>query len=134
MKKINYVKILLLTTLLWGFTSCESDHTIFDDLVGRTWVGDLGFNYGDAPVESEISFSSDGFATDNQYYFPEDGGRFATSLPIRWRIEYGTLYLDYGNRYPMLEIRGVDISGPNLRGRLYADGVDEGNITLTMRY
>lgn len=39
----KYVGVLMLLTLLVGFTSCENDETIFDHIVGRTWVGDLGF-------------------------------------------------------------------------------------------
>ena len=38
----KYVGVLMLLTLLVGFTSCEDDETIFDHIVGRTWVGDLG--------------------------------------------------------------------------------------------
>ncbi len=40
----RYAGILMMLTLLVGFTSCEDDETIFDDdLMGRTWVGDLWF-------------------------------------------------------------------------------------------
>ena len=45
----------MLLTLLVGFTSCEDDETIFDHIVGRTWVGDLGFWVDNSPVESGIS-------------------------------------------------------------------------------
>lgn len=43
----KYVGVLMLLTLLVGFTSCEDDETIFDRIVGRTWVGDLGFESDD---------------------------------------------------------------------------------------
>ena len=33
----KYVGVLMLLTLLVGFTSCEDDETIFDHIVGRTW-------------------------------------------------------------------------------------------------
>ena len=36
----KYAGFLLMLTLLVGFTSCEDDETIFDHIVGRTWVGD----------------------------------------------------------------------------------------------
>ena len=39
----KYVGVLMLLSLLVGFTSCEDDETIFDRIVGRTWIGDLGF-------------------------------------------------------------------------------------------
>ena len=38
----KYAGFLLMLTLLVGFTSCEDDEDIYDDLMGRTWVGDLG--------------------------------------------------------------------------------------------
>lgn len=41
-------------TLLVGFTSCEDDEDIYDDLMGRTWVGDLGFGTNRDPIESGI--------------------------------------------------------------------------------
>ena len=37
----KYAGFLLMLTLLVGFTSCEDDEAIYDDLMGRTWVGDL---------------------------------------------------------------------------------------------
>ena len=46
MKMIKrYAGILMMLTLLVGFTSCEDDEDIYDDLMGRTWVGDLWFGY-----------------------------------------------------------------------------------------
>ena len=51
----KYVGVLMLLTLLVGFTSCEDDETIFDHIVGRTWVGDLGFWVDNSPVESGIT-------------------------------------------------------------------------------
>ena len=35
----KYVGVLMLLFLLVGFTSCEDDETIFDRIVGRTWIG-----------------------------------------------------------------------------------------------
>ncbi len=45
MKILNPIKLLLVLTMLAvGFSSCEEDdETIYDYLIGRTWVGDLGF-------------------------------------------------------------------------------------------
>ena len=34
----KYVGVLMLLSLLVGFTSCEDDETIFDRIVGRTWI------------------------------------------------------------------------------------------------
>ena len=33
----RYAGILMMLTLLVGFTSCEDDEDIYDDLMGRTW-------------------------------------------------------------------------------------------------
>ena len=45
MKILNPIKLLLVLTMLAvGFSSCEEDdETIYDYLIGRTWVGSLGF-------------------------------------------------------------------------------------------
>lgn len=50
----KYAGFLLMLTLLVGFTSCEDDEDIYDDLMGRTWVGDLGFGTNRDPIESGI--------------------------------------------------------------------------------
>lgn len=34
----KYAGFLLMLTLLVGFTSCEDDEDIYDDLMGRTWL------------------------------------------------------------------------------------------------
>ena len=55
MKMIKrYAGILMMLTLLVGFTSCEDDEDIYDDLMGRTWVGDLWFGSDNNPIESGI--------------------------------------------------------------------------------
>ena len=48
MKILNPIKLLLVLTMLAvGFSSCEEDdETIYDYLIGRTWVGNLGFAVG----------------------------------------------------------------------------------------
>ena len=74
----KYVGVLMLLTLLVGFTSCEDDETIFDHIVGRTWVGDLGFWVDNSPVESGITFKSNGFGVDEQWYY--DWDRVAAGL------------------------------------------------------
>ena len=40
----KYAGILMMLTLLVGFTSCEDDEDIYDDLIGRTWL-DLNSSY-----------------------------------------------------------------------------------------
>ena len=110
----KYVGVLMLLTLLVGFTSCEDDETIFDHIVGRTWVGDLGFWVDNSPVESGITFKSNGFGVDEQWYY--DWDRVAAVLDVRWWIEDGDLFLDYGNGYPLLILADVYVEGRYLTG------------------
>lgn len=56
----KYAGFLLMLTLLVGFTSCEDDEDIYDDLMGRTWVGDLGFGTNRDPIESGIRLDNNG--------------------------------------------------------------------------
>ena len=120
----------MLLTLLVGFTSCEDDETIFDHIVGRTWVGDLGFWVDNSPVESGITFKSNGFGVDEQWYY--DWDRVAAVLDVRWWIEDGDLFLDYGNGYPLLILADVYVEGRYLTGRLYSNNIDQGTVTLEM--
>ena len=131
MKILNPIKLLLVLTMLAvGFSSCEEDdETIYDYLIGRTWVGDLGFIDGPYALESGITFKGNDYAVDRQFYYAEDGGGEAGTLRLNWWIDMGTLYLDYGPDYPLLEIRGVYITGRFLYGELYADGNYEFSVT-----
>ena len=126
----KYVGVLMLLTLLVGFTSCEDDETIFDHIVGRTWVGDLGFWVDNSPVGSGITFKSNGFGVDEQWYY--DWDRVAAVLDVRWWIEDGDLFLDYGNGYPLLILADVYVEGRYLTGRLYSNNIDQGTVTLEM--
>ena len=132
MKILNPIKLLLVLTMLAvGFSSCEEDdETIYDYLIGRTWVGDLGFIDGPYALESGITFKGNDYAVDRQFYYAEDGGGEAGTLRLNWWIDMGTLYLDYGPDYPLLEIRGVYITGRFLYGELYVDGNYEFSVTL----
>ena len=132
MKILNPITLLLgLTMLAVGFSSCEEDdETLYDYLIGRTWVGDLGFIDGPYALESGITFKGNDYAVDRQFYYAEDGGGEAGTLRLNWWIDMGTLYLDYGPDYPLLEIRGVYITGRFLYGELYADGNYEFSVTL----
>lgn len=91
MKILNPIKLLLVLTMLAvGFSSCEEDdETIYDYLIGRTWVGNLGFAVGPYDVESGVTFKGNDYAIDEQYYYG-DGGRAAT-LNLRWLDRYGNV-------------------------------------------
>ena len=71
MKILNPIKLLLVLTMLAvGFSSCEEDdETIYDYLIGRTWVGSLGFAVGPYDVESGVTFKGNEYAIDEQYYY-----------------------------------------------------------------
>ncbi len=134
MKVLNHIKLLLvLTVAVLSFSSCEDDGDIYDALIGRTWVGDLGFSVGPFDVESGITFKGSDYAIDEQYYYEDGGGGRAATISLRWWINMGTLYLDYDlPDNPMLEIRNVYISGRFLNGELYADGIYEFSVSLEM--
>ncbi len=135
----KYGSVLLLLTVLIGFTSCEDDETIFDEIVGRTWVGDLGFQSNDSyrdPLESGVSFGSDGFGEDQLYYY-DNGGRYGNSLRLQWRVADGSIFIDYGNVAPLRELRDVYVRNGRLNGSLYIDdGIDVfyyGEVELRMQ-
>lgn len=134
MKVLNPIKLfLVLAVAIVSFSSCEQDdESIYYYIIDRTWVGDLGFTDGYLPLESGITFKGDDYAVDRQYYYPEDGGRDYNTLKLKWWIDMGTLYLDYGRKHPLLEIRGVYISGRFLNGELYANGVYDYSVSLEM--
>ena len=76
-------------TLLVGFTTCEDDEDIYDDLMGRTWVGDFGFGTNRDPIESGIRLDNNGLGIDYQVY--DYDSDYDGDLPFRWRVDYGTL-------------------------------------------
>ena len=98
----------------------QDDNAIYSGLIDNTYFGDLYFYYDDYPVESYITFKTSDYAIDEQYYF--DNGDRAATLDVRWWVNNGTLYLDYGKRLPLLQIRNVVVGGLYLYGDLYSDG------------
>lgn len=130
----KYAGLLMMLTLLVGFTSCEDDETIFDHIVGRTWVGDLGFVTNDRhefPLESGIYFGSDGFGEDELLYY--DNGDFYDRLRIQWRVGNGSIYIDYGNVAAPRELRNVYISRGRMTGALFIDGYYYADVELYLQ-
>ena len=134
----KYAGILMMLTLLVGFTSCEDDEDIYDDLMGRTWVGDLWFGSNNNPIESGIRLDNNGLGIDYQVF--DYDGRPAGDLPFRWWVDYGTLYLDYGYDFALREIRGpltrtplISRKAKYLQGDLYLDGEYIDYIELQMQ-
>lgn len=127
-------KLLLLIGMLLvlaGFSSCESEETTFDRVVGRIWIGNLGFMDGSFPLESGVYFRSDGFGEDELCY--ADNGAPFRKLSIQWYIERNTIYIDYGRVAPPRELRRVYVGNGSLTGTLYVDGRDYGTVTLRMQ-
>ena len=130
----NLLILPVLFTLLIGFTSChQDDDDIYDHLINNTWLGDLGFvDRYNIPLESGITFKRNNFAFDEQYYYGNGG--YYTTLNLSWWMDYGSLYLDYGSNYPLLEIRDIYITYDYFEGILYANGYREGRIRMEREY
>ena len=130
----KYVGVLMLLTLLVGFTSCEDDETIFDRIVGRTWIGDLGFESDrhHDPLESGIYLGVDGFGEDQLCYY-DNGEYYGKPLRLQWSVGNGTLYIDYGNVAPPRELRNVYVSHGRMTGTLYINGFYYGDVELYMQ-
>lgn len=129
-KIVTFTKALLLLVMVLGFTACESDETIYDRIVGRTWTGDLGFGTDEDPFESAVSLGSDGFGTDDQWCYEHHEAM--DLLNIHWWIEDGSLFIDYGKRAAQREIRNVYVSKGRLTGDLYFSGAFFDVVTLEM--
>lgn len=114
--------------LLIGMTSCQSDETIFNRIVGNTWIGDLRFGTERTPLESGVYFGADGFGTDELYTY--DGNQPIEVLKINWSIEDNILYINYGNVSELREIRNLFVSSRSLTGDLYIDRKYIGDVTL----
>ena len=131
----KYVGVLMLLFLLVGFTSCEDDETIFDRIVGRTWIGDLGFESDDRyhdPLESGIYLGADGFGEDQLCYY-DNGDYYGKPLRLQWSVGNGTLYIDYGNVAPPRELRNVYVSHGRMTRTLYINGFYYGDVELYMQ-
>ena len=135
MKKINkYIGALLMLTIMVTFSSCQSEDQIFDRVVGRTWVGDLGFVTNDVfrePLESGIFLGGNGFGYDDQYRY--DNGPYYGQLQISWGLNGYTLYINYGNVAAPREIRNVYVGGGQITGALYINGIYAFDTTLYMQ-
>lgn len=119
-------------------TACDDNDSgygygsLFGRIVGRTWVGDLGMtDPGGFPLESGVYFGSDGFGTDELYYY--NNGGYAGTLNIQWDAYDGTIYLNYGREALPREVRSVYFRGDELRGELYIYGLYYGPTVLYMQ-
>lgn len=127
MKKYVFMMLCVLTMIV-SLTSCQDDDDIYDRIVGNTWVGYLGFHDGPFDLESGIYFGSDGFGTDELYYY--DGGDRYGKLNIQWELKGGDIYISYGKVAPPRELRGVYVRKGELNAALYVDGRYVEDVTL----
>lgn len=130
MKRFFLAAVMLLAAV--GFTACDNDDDeLYDTLVGRVWVGDMGFlQEGRYPLVCYIYFKSNGFGTNELRY--ADNGEYLDTLDIRWDSRNDAVYIDYGNQAPPQELRDVYIRRGQLRADLYTDGRYDGPVTLYM--
>lgn len=124
MKMIKkYASILMMLTLLVGFTSCEDDEDFEELLIGVTWGGDFGgtavVDGYDYPLYSEITFSARHRGIENQRF--ENGERFQ-SLDFDWDWDGPDLRLTYydvyGHYLSTLYLCDIDIYRGVLTGTL----------------
>lgn len=126
----RYVGIFMMLTLLVGFTSCEDDESIFDEVVGRTWVGYLGFYDREYDLESGIYLGSDGFGTDELRYY--DNHEYYNKYRIQWEVSGGSIFINYGNQALPRELRDVYVRRGRLSAALFVDGRYVEDVELTM--
>lgn len=124
MKMIKkYASILMMLTLLAGFTSCEDDEDFEELLIGVTWGGDFGgtavVDGYDYPLYSEITFSARHRGIENQRY--ADGAPYQ-SLDFDWDWDGPDLRLTYydvyGHYLSTLYLCDIDIYRGVLTGTL----------------
>lgn len=122
----KYAGLLLMLTLLVGFTSCEDDEDLEERMFGRVWVGDVGMNAVNGRIlYSEFTFDPDGFGEEYQFFRNRelyDHFRFQWY----WEDRYSNnLVLDYG-RNGTSYMDNVDIYRGVMTGIFYLTGDSEG--------
>lgn len=130
----KYAGLLLMLTLLVGFTSCEDDEDLEERMFGRVWVGDVGMNAVNGRIlYREFTFDPDGFGEEYQFFRNRelyDHFRFQWY----WEDRYSNnLVLDYG-RNGTSYMDNVDIYRGVMTGIFYLTGDSEGfPFTLEMQ-
>ncbi len=134
LKRQNVLLVGLMLLTLIGFSSCaqQDDNTLYRNLIGYSWIGDLGFENRGYAVNNIITFKGNDYAVDDQYFM--DNGEFATTMTIRWWVDGATLWMDYGGINPMFEIRDLFVGSEYLSGTLYVNGAYEGYIRMDKYY
>ena len=122
----KYAGLLLMLTLLVGFTSCEDDEDLEERMFGRVWVGDVGMNAVNGRIlYSEFTFDPDGFGEEYQFF---RNGELYGHFRFQWYWEdrySNNLVLDYG-RNGTSYMDNVDIYRGVMTGIFYLTGDSEG--------
>ena len=122
----KYAGLLLMLTLLVGFTSCEDDEDLEERMFGRVWVGDVGMNAVNGRIlYSEFTFDPDGFGEEYQFF---RNGELYDPFRFQWYWEdrySNNLVLDYG-RNGTSYMDNVDIYRGVMTGIFYLTGDSEG--------
>ena len=118
-KKPAVGMLLLMLTLVWGFSSCGDDAMWTESrLVGIWHTRD---NYGNS--YTQVKFFEDGTGMIEQY----DYGRLSDYSRFSWEANRHRIYFDYYDRSP--EYWEIDFEGRNAF-RLY---FDDGDYTYFVR-
>lgn len=133
MKKYLFTLCMFLTAISLPSCDTDDDETIFDSIVGRVWIGDLGMiaPADGFPLESAVYFGGDGFGTDDLVYY--ENGRPYGICNIQWDAYDGNIYINYGNIAPPRELHDVRVRRGTLTGTLYIYGSYYGPVTLRMQ-
>lgn len=130
MKKLFFALCMLLTAAT--FSACEDDdETLFDQLVGRVWIGDLGMADREFALESAVYLGADGFGRDDLVYY--DNGEPFGVFNIQWDAYDGNLYISYGNVAPPRELHDIRVRRGWLTGDLFINGYFYGEVSLRMQ-
>lgn len=116
----KYASILMMLTVLVGFTSCEDDENLEDRMFGRVWIGDVGLSADNGELlYSEFRFDPDGFGEEYQYYFRDRAYYDSFRFKWNWEDRYSNnLILDYG-RNGVSYMDDVDIRQGRMTGIFY---------------
>lgn len=132
MKKYLFALCMLLTAATFAACDDDDDETLFERLVGRVWIGDLGMTDPNRfPLESAVYLGADGFGSDDLVYY--DNGEPFGVYNIQWDAYDGNLYISYGNVAPLRELHDVRVRRGLLTGDLFINGYFYGEVSLRMQ-
>ena len=124
----NGLGVVLCAVLLSALWACsDSEEELEYDLIGRTWVGDIGMNADNGErLYSEFHFGGDGFGEEYQYYWSDGVLYHRYRFQWYWEDRYSrNLVLDYG-REGVSYMDDIDIHRGHMTGVFYLDAYSAG--------